>query len=172
MLIAASGVLALAVASPTSAGPLLTSVDGGDVRAAERAIASGANVNEEDQSGCTALCHAVRMRNAIMVELLLKHGADPNVRDSSGRSPIFSAAHNGELGIMRSLIHHKAYLEFHDSQGGTPLFAAVRADKLEAAELPLDAGADPNALDRRNKSAIAWARSAAMTGLLRKYGAV
>jgi ankyrin repeat protein len=164
--------LGLILAASAAAGPLLDSVNARDFPAVERRLAAGEDVNEEDADGCTALCHAVRERDVEIAKLLLKKGANPNIRDASGRSPMSTAAHFGDLEIIPALADHDAFLEYHDAGGGTPLFAAVRADKVEAAELLLDLGADPNARDLRNRSALYWSRSSAMTGLLRENGGV
>lgn len=50
-----------------------------DFNLAKKLLTLGANVNDQDELGYTALAYAAKKGNVDMVELLLDHGADPNM---------------------------------------------------------------------------------------------
>lgn len=80
-------------------------------------------VNTTDSHGDRPLEVAVRIRNAQMVQLLLKNGANPNLRMSSGMTP-----------------------------GKTPLMYAVSLGDADTVELLLTYGADPGATFNDNRA--------------------
>ena len=51
-------------------------------------VTQGADINQRNAEGETALTLAVRQRNPQMVEYLVQHGADPSIRDGAGRTPL------------------------------------------------------------------------------------
>ncbi|UCE71194.1 MAG: ankyrin repeat domain-containing protein, partial [Nitrospiraceae bacterium] len=58
-------------------------------------IKDGANVNEKDKSGETALMAAALMGNTEIVIRLLEHGADVNAKDMNGETALMAAAFTG-----------------------------------------------------------------------------
>ena len=46
----------------------------------------GANVNDEDKNGCTALFYAITLGHSSTAKRLLKHKADPSHQDAKGRT--------------------------------------------------------------------------------------
>ena len=51
-------------------------------------LAKGANANEPDWSGKTALFYAIAIGSEVVIEILLKHAADPERLASSGLSAL------------------------------------------------------------------------------------
>ena len=102
-------------------------------------LAKGADVNMVDEGGFTALVNAAGNgdRNSALVKLLLEHGAAVNVRTGD----TFEVVKNGPIALGHQ----------------TPLQIAAGQANYEAVEALLKAGADVNAKDVRNATALVFA---------------
>ncbi|KAJ0410955.1 hypothetical protein ATCC90586_004308 [Pythium insidiosum] len=98
----------------------------GDVKTLTALLEQGANVNETDKEGYSALQVAAKKRRLEAVEYLLQSGADVNQRDSDGFSALHEAAFNGDADIVRVLLKAGANKTFVTSEGTTALAIAVR----------------------------------------------
>lgn len=88
-------------------------------------IANGANVNDADKSGRTALHHAAINGDARATEILLNAGASVDAADSDGWTPLHFAARGHEMDVAKLLVNAGAKIDAEDSHGNTPLFRAV-----------------------------------------------
>jgi hypothetical protein len=79
----------------SSAVPLTQAVNSGDAKAVSAAIASGADVNERNNGGQTALILAVIFGHTEVVRLLVKSGANPRLRDNLGLDAVEWAQRRG-----------------------------------------------------------------------------
>ncbi len=79
----------------SSAVPLTQAVAAGDVDAVNAALAAGADVNERNNGGQTALILAVIFSHTDLVHLLVKAGANPRLRDNLGLDAIEWAQRRG-----------------------------------------------------------------------------
>lgn len=79
----------------SSAVPLTQAVTSGDARAVNAALASGADVNERNNGGQTALILAVIFGHTDLVRQLVKAGANPRLRDNLGLDAIEWAQRRG-----------------------------------------------------------------------------
>lgn len=111
---------------------LITAAESGDRKAVERLLASGADVNEQDAVGSSALFEAVSSEHVYIVEFLLAHGADPNLPENNGTTPLMEAASGGDIEVMRVLLGAGARISAQDNFGDTALEYA-RAQKQDAA---------------------------------------
>gem|GEM_PF-5511120 len=70
----------------------------GDLKTVRNLVASGADVNERDDGGETALCYALEGGHIDVADYLYKKGADTNVTDYAGRTMLHrvSTSHFGE----------------------------------------------------------------------------
>uniref|UniRef100_A0A915CHV4 asparaginase n=1 Tax=Parascaris univalens TaxID=6257 RepID=A0A915CHV4_PARUN len=83
---------AVIVCNPIELGmELCLAANKGDIQTIEAWIAAGANINETDYDGRTALHAAVASGDEEMVELLLRNGADPQLKDQFGRDSVYEA---------------------------------------------------------------------------------
>ena len=83
----------------------------GHLAFAEMLLAHGADVNERNDIGETALMDACEQGYLAVVRLLLAHGADMSPRDQSGESAIWEAAENGHADVVRVLLEAGADLD-------------------------------------------------------------
>ena len=73
-------------------------------------IARGADVNEQDHFGATALHAAVAGNNLHVVRILLERGADPTLVEEAGKSPLDYAIESKFAEIIDLLCHHSPNL--------------------------------------------------------------
>jgi len=113
----------------------------GDVSRLERAISEGADVDERDEAGRTALHVAAKECRLFAVMLLVAKGADPNARDDEKRTPLHLAADGdsrkeGErFQIVKLLIAEGADRRALDAKGKRPVDYA-RVAEFESALAP------------------------------------
>ena len=79
----------------SSAVPLTQAVTSGDANAVKAALATGADVNERNNGGQTALILAVIFGHTELVRLLVKSGANPHLRDNLGLDAVEWAQRRG-----------------------------------------------------------------------------
>jgi ankyrin repeat protein len=123
----------------------------------------GADVNEADVGGWTALHWAAQRGDLDMMRLLIDGGADVNARSKDIRmihsavptgasqgpltTPLVAAAAAGHTSAVAMLLDHGAGLADLDHRGRTALHWAAREGEADVLGLLLDRGADPNAAD-------------------------
>jgi len=89
-------------------------------------------------------------------------------------SPLFDAAHRNDTKALAALLEAPDALTASDSKGWTALHYAADGGALEATELLLDRGAQPNTLDRFGNTALfraVYEKHAEVVALLRARGA-
>jgi cytochrome c2 len=131
-----------------SAGSGEDAAKSGDVERARQLLDQGADPNEQDGSGLTALHRAVAARHHDVVALLVARGADVNLSTERGGTPLHVAAATGDEASALLLIEHGADLAARRPRDGyTPLHVAADGGSVAVIRLLLEHGADVNALD-------------------------
>jgi ankyrin repeat protein len=88
---------------------------------------------------------------AILLALTgLSYGADVTSRD------FYSAIRENDLARLKSITASGAYVNLRDARGSTPLMHAAAVGSLEAMKLLLKAGADVNAKNGLETTALIW----------------
>jgi ankyrin repeat protein len=107
-------------------------------------LEGGADVNEADNFGHTALILASYGNNKRIIDSLVGKGADVNAKDKLGYTPLHCAARTGQWQIAQILIENGADLNARDHYGHSPLFNAVAADSKVLVEMLLNREAQVN----------------------------
>jgi len=151
---------------------LIAAAYDGATEAARLLIEKGADVNARDLSGMSVLEQAASSNHIELVRLLLAKGANVNTADEGGFSPLMSAAGNGDrnAALVKLLLEHGAAVNVKSGDTAeivkngpialghlTALQLAAGQANYEAVEALVKAGADINAKDVRNSTALVFA---------------
>jgi ankyrin repeat protein len=101
----------------------------GKPEAAQALIEAGADVNQRNPKGETAL-HLSKFSwspNAETVKLLIEAGADVTAKDANDSTPLHAALRMGKAEIAKLLVVSGADVDARDKQGNTPLSVAQGA---------------------------------------------
>lgn len=140
--------------------PLLDAVKHGDLQAVRAQLKAGANVNQPEGDGATALHWAAHRDSVDLVTLLLDAGAKAGASNDLGVTPLHLAAANRNAAIMRLLLDKRADANAPAETGVTPLMEAARSGSVDGVRLLLAHGAHVNAHERaRGQTALMWAVS-------------
>lgn len=134
-------------------------VDAGDARAVAVFLKAGFGPGTRNEHGRTALWMAIEDGSLEVVEALLAGGADASdggrdtrvlagVKLDSGTTTAMAAVDKGDPAILKALVAAKADVNKGNDYGVTPLMSAALQAKDDMVAVLLDAGANPNALDR------------------------
>ena len=134
-------------------------------------LAAGANPNEADADGTSALHWAVHRGALDSVSALLEAGAAVDAENRYGVRPAYLAAENGDAATMRALLAAHADARAVFAEGETLLMTAARTGDVATIEALLAAGPDVDALESRGgqtalMAAAAENNGAAVTALL------
>jgi ankyrin repeat protein len=113
-----------------------------DMRAFERALGAGANVNAMNEVGVSILYTAVSQGNKQAVRILLDKGANVNTPKGEDFTPLMEAAGDGYIEIVKTLIEHGAEVNAATTTGETAALLSTNDDVLK---LLLAKGANPRA---------------------------
>ncbi|KAK5629048.1 hypothetical protein RRF57_004763 [Xylaria bambusicola] len=149
----------------------------GHLRAVQKLVRAGANINLQDKTGSTPLTVAVWDARHEVISYLLEHGADPNIAgDDLGHKegPLHRACRDSDFAIAKALIEHGADINRDSVSGhGTPLMAVCLPyskyleDTDKIIHHLLDLGADVNAKSRYVGSPLAAAALACRPEIVR-----
>jgi uncharacterized protein len=106
--------------------PLIFAARHGHLDTVRALVDAGADVNQTNSDGWTALLAATQNRYYRVGEYLLEHGADPNIDNAGGWTPLYIATDNRNI------------------EGGDYPVRYPDMDHLDYIRTLLDAGADPN----------------------------
>ncbi len=106
--------------------PLSQAAEDNDTETLQQLIGDGANLEEKDSDGSTALQYAVMMGNLEAAEMLLEHGANVNTKDDWESTALMNAVFNSsDPEIVQLLLKHGADPSLKDSEGYTAYDYAV-----------------------------------------------
>lgn len=152
---------------PMTSTPLFTAIQNHHVEIVELLLKHGMDPNARLKSFVgseTALMHAIRWRDAAIVDVLLRYRADCEEIDTTGKTALHKACILREsslkntstaLEIVQVLLKHKADLSAIDKNGNVPLHSACLSGNLALVQYFLTEHADTvlKQLDFPNKMA-------------------
>ena len=115
------------------------------VEMVRKLLTEGADVNQPNERGDTALMWAAAREHLEIVDLLLEHGANINAGGETGSSALLWAAPHCNVEVVRRLLDAGADINLLDNHGMSALGWALARECLEEMQFLLDHGADPNA---------------------------
>jgi ankyrin repeat protein len=126
--------------------PLLQAAQKGDSRTLEALLSQGADPNQKDAGGLTALILSARAGSAPAVQGLLRYGADPNLGGGvHGWTPLMHAIHKNRLSAAQALLDGGAQVDARGRSGETALMMAAGYGYTPLVELLLQHGANARA---------------------------
>lgn len=111
--------------------PLHQAAKKGDLKAAQKLLAQGADVNEHDPLGDTPLILASGQGPIALVKALLSKGADVN-GNNCGATALHQAARFNNAPIVRLLLAHGADINARGWYQMTPLYEAINHNGIVA----------------------------------------
>lgn len=121
------------------------------------------DLDRPDVKGGTAVVHAIRSGDAVIVEQLLGLGARADVafrataddEEFDGMTPLILAAEEGHAEICKLLIDRGAPISAMNGIGYTALMSAIKSDDEPTIDLLLERGADPDPIIVQQTHAVA-----------------
>jgi ankyrin repeat protein len=150
-------ILASLVTAAAARPAIIEAVRKGDKDALRALLQKGANVNETEADGATALHWASYRDDLQSADALLNAGAKVNAANELGATALWAAAQNGSAGMVKRLLDAGANPNLALLSGETPLMVASRTGSVPVAELLIARGANPNATATRKQTALMWA---------------
>lgn len=118
--------------------PLMNSAIENNSKATEIFIKSGANVNQKNIAGATAL-HLASRNNALeSAKILLKYNANIDVKDDEGWTPLMRASLAGDEEMVKILVNAGAQKWLYNNLGDTAIVHSAMSDCLECAKILLE----------------------------------
>jgi len=98
----------------------------GDIEQVKLLISKGADVNEKDKEGRTALHYASEKSHIEVAKLLISQGAYVNAMDRNWAKPLHYAAMHGDRQTVELLLNEGADVDAQDASGRRPWFEAMK----------------------------------------------
>ena len=121
--------------------------------------------NTRDENGDTPLAVAAREGHAAIVDLLLEAGAKRSER-SGGYPLLHHAAQGGIVRLTRKLLDEGQDPNLRADDGDTPLIDAAFGGHATTVALLLKRGADPTLANKKRRTALSYAKNAAVKALI------
>jgi ankyrin repeat protein len=140
-------VLSCAAAALQSNLPLDQAARDGKLAEVKHLIEAGANPNELNKWGTSALTGASGGNSPSHTEIaqfLVTHGADVNKRVADGTTALNEASFWGNIATVRILLAAKADVNAEKDNGYTPLLSAASRGHIQIVKLLIEAGANLN----------------------------
>jgi ankyrin repeat protein len=122
-------------------------------------LANGAELDARKEKGITPLMEAIFAHHEKTASILLDAKANANIVDETGRTALGYAVLERQPEIIQKLIQAKA--DPNKGELDRPIFWAIKYADTNAANLLLQAGADPNLPGKNSDSLVGFSSSAA-----------
>ncbi len=147
------------VQEPTTGGSaLISAATRGDLEMVNALLQGGADVNQKDEKGFTALLRALQNeREEIANILVARPELDVNAQGEGGANALISFVARQRQPAVEDLLKRGANVNLQDSEGDTALNIAVQRGNVDIVNLLLSKGADPNIKNKLGGTPLMWA---------------
>lgn len=152
--------------SPEKDRQLFSAIEKADLPSIEKLIASGADINAQNENWRTPLMEASRRCLSDIMKFLIEKGANVNKADNNGYTSLWYAATSfamsfSQIPAMNHLIEANARVNDVDYYGTSILMHAASYGDLESVTLLIRSGADVYATNAYGFTALDFAEGAA-----------
>lgn len=127
---------------------LPTLVQSGATKQALEQIQAGADVNQAQGDGTSALLWAINRADHEVAQALLAKKANPNAGNEFGALPLTEAARLNDLRLVKMLLDAGAKVDSANPDDETALMLAIKAGNFQMAEMLVNAGANVNIVEK------------------------
>jgi ankyrin repeat protein len=127
----------------------------GNLERVKQMVDGGADIDEPDRRGKTALLHASYAGELMTVIYLVDHGANIAHADSAGMTALHFASINGRLSTVEYLLKHGARITERSDEGMTALLLATEDDGLEVIQYLLSSEGGGSISETNNEGCTA-----------------
>lgn len=125
------------------------------VQKVKELLEAGADVNQTDASGATALHWAANKGYEGIAKMLINNGADLEAKDGNFQgTPLLWAAYDGSLAVVKVLVDSGCDVDSQNSLGNTALHNAALMGRPYIAEVLINNGADTTLVNNNGKTAL------------------
>lgn len=117
-------------------------------------LRQGANPNQQDKRGQTALHKITATKGMGIVHLLLNAGADVCIEDNKGRTPLWFIGRYYTKPKLDALLEQGIIINHQDKQGNTVLFYAIQTKHWYLMEILLRKGIDVTLKNEQGQTII------------------
>ncbi|ODU41205.1 MAG: hypothetical protein ABS92_11495 [Thiobacillus sp. SCN 63-374] len=135
---------------------LMHAVSHGNFEMTRALLDAGADPDQKGR-GFTPLGMAALRGYTRIVQALLKAGADVDRKSSDGNTPVIAATLMHRTEVVRELLAYHPDMTIWNREGRVSLGIAVQEGYKDIVTLMLEAGVDPNVMDRNGNRPLFWA---------------
>jgi ankyrin repeat protein len=135
---------------------LMHAVLHGNIDMTRALLEAGADPNLKGR-GFTPLGMAALRGEVRIVHMLLKAGADVDLKSSDSNTPIVAATIMHRTDVVRELLAYQPDMTIWNREGRVSLGIAVQDASRDIVAMMLEAGTDPNLMDRNGNRPLFWA---------------
>ena len=136
--------------------PLIRAAEGNNTSVIRFLVEAGADLENRDSPGDTALLTAVNWGHLESVKILVELGADVNAANNTGWTPLTKSMEKDKKDFFQVLLDGIIQHDAHSENGQAPSQYAIN-QKPEYLQALLEAGANPNCADRTGDTLLMYA---------------
>jgi ankyrin repeat protein len=155
--------------NPCGAIPLCDAAQNGELERVRELIADGADVDEQDDKGWTALMRAAAKANATFIEALVKAGVEVDLQNDKGWTALMWAAVKGHAVVVEVLAKAGVEVDLQDGKGWTALMWAASNGRAAVVEALVRAGARRDLQNNGGETALVLGRRSRETALVLRW---
>lgn len=135
----------------------LDAAKSGQVEILDRLLTAGADVNQVNRYGDSALILAALNGHLLVVNWLLAKSAEVNKTNNNGETPLMLAARFGRFEVVDTLLKCSATIDLTRRDGSSALMLAAKNGHLDVIEILLAHNAAVDRVDSKGRTALMYA---------------